>query len=461
MAQRRALVITGNAGQVAGEITGADTLLAGSLLLNVGAAIDSTPAANEWILALGAETGPHLAFDGSKIAAKANATTWGDLTLQPYGGAVITGGNFNAGARIKIGTVGTYEAGVIYSDANWGMLFRALQVSPAIADFVWIDAAATERMRLDVSGNLGLGVAPTSRLHVFGTNPVLQIQRASGGDTIEGIRFLDQVGGSGYFIGIETLIENALVLRAGSNSTNERFRLTQDGQAQLYAGVLREEPERGSSEIEDFDGGGSFLETRFGGLVVTTTNGAQIGGAADAAAEGVIAVQINAAAGSTCGLNFRRNIYFGNGARTLKTRVRIPTLSNATDRFWVRTGFTDAAGLIDGNDGAYFRYKDDVNSGNWVCVCRANNVETATNTSTPPLANTWQIFEIVVNSLGTSVDFYINGTAVATITTNIPTGTARGTNIAPIAIIRTAGSTNARTAECDYAQYVYTRSSNR
>lgn len=66
-------------------------------------------------------------------------------------------GNIICSQSVTIGTGGLYQAGSIYSDSSWGMLFRAKQASPASADFRWANSADTERMRIDTSGNLLVG----------------------------------------------------------------------------------------------------------------------------------------------------------------------------------------------------------------------------------------------------------------------------------------------------------------
>lgn len=68
-------------------------------------------------------------------------------------------GSILANDSVTIGDGGEYVAGSIYSDANWGMIFRAKQASPAVADFRWANSADTERMRLDANGNLGIGMS--------------------------------------------------------------------------------------------------------------------------------------------------------------------------------------------------------------------------------------------------------------------------------------------------------------
>ena len=48
---------------------------------------------------------------------------------------------------VTIGSDGTYVAGSIFSNASWGMIFRAKQASPSQAIFRWADAADTELFR--------------------------------------------------------------------------------------------------------------------------------------------------------------------------------------------------------------------------------------------------------------------------------------------------------------------------
>ncbi len=119
---------------------------------------------------------------------------------------------------------------------------------------------------------------------------------------------------------------------------------------------------------------------------------------------------------------------FNNGtAYEFEARITNGALSTAADEYNLALGFGDAfATSGQPVDGAYFIYRRDADGDFWVCCTRSNSTETKTVTATAPAGySAMTIFRIEVNSIGTSVVFKINGTTVATHTTNIPTGSSR------------------------------------
>lgn len=90
------------------------------------------------------------------------ATTAGALNASNS----YTVANLTVSGSVVIGSSGTYSAGSIYSDPNWGMLFRAKQASPTLGEFGWADAGGTELFRYaggaltaSISGNAATATA--------------------------------------------------------------------------------------------------------------------------------------------------------------------------------------------------------------------------------------------------------------------------------------------------------------
>ena len=143
-----------------------------------------------------------------------------------------------------------------------------------------------------------------------------------------------------------------------------------------------------------------------------------------------VSLGANVASGSAIH-NGLSTMLLGNSAPAhFKARVRQRVLSEGVNARWVqRMGFSDGNSSLSGEptDGVYFRYSDTLAAGNWQAVCRNNGVETGSvvDTGVAVAIDTTYILDIVVNAAGTSAEFRINGTLVATITTNIPTGAGR------------------------------------
>lgn len=128
-------------------------------------------------------------------------------------------------------------------------------------------------------------------------------------------------------------------------------------------------------------------------------------------------------------------------------RVAIEELSTSTDRFIVWCGFIDYTAAGEPIDGVYFRYSDDVNGGQWQCICRESNVETVVNTTVAAITNYVRL-RIVVNETATQAQFYIADALVATINTNLPSTAGNLTGIG--AKIQKSVGTTLRNLSIDY-----------
>lgn len=63
--------------------------------------------------------------------------------------------NIQVAGSFIVGSGGTWTNGSLYSDSNWGMLQRARQASPAIAQFAWYESSgSTQLLAIDTSYNL-------------------------------------------------------------------------------------------------------------------------------------------------------------------------------------------------------------------------------------------------------------------------------------------------------------------
>ena len=80
---------------------------------------------------------------GSSAPSSGAFTTLSSTSNATLAAAVINGG-------------GSYIAGSIYTDSNWGMLFRAKQASPAAGEFRWANSVDAELMRISTTGTLEL-----------------------------------------------------------------------------------------------------------------------------------------------------------------------------------------------------------------------------------------------------------------------------------------------------------------
>lgn len=141
----------------------------------------------------------------------------------------------------------------------------------------------------------------------------------------------------------------------------------------------------------------------------------------------------------------------GSGKMRFLSLVRITTLSDGTQTFTFNAGLGNAMGSTTQSDGITFRYGHSINGGKWQLVTDAASSENTADSGVTVVAGSWYLLEFEVNAAGTSVEFFINGTSVGTISATIPTATMR---IIAGNIVKSAGST-ARTFDADAYRAVF------
>jgi len=151
-------------------------------------------------------------------------------------------------------------------------------------------------------------------------------------------------------------------------------------------------------------------------------------------------------------LLFPDQFYFGIAETAVEFRFQIPVLAVGTD-YVLYLGFLDNYNnSSDITDGAYLLY-DGPASANWITKTANNSTRTATTSSTA-VTTSWMKAKILVNAAGTLVTYYINGTSIGTVSTNIPTSSARTCGLG-MKIQKVAGTGN-RAVLVDYASLTIT-----
>jgi hypothetical protein len=236
------------------------------------------------------------------------------------------------------------------------------------------------------------------------------------------------------------LAQDAKLMTAGTA-------LKQDGEPMVIGGMGEQFMQ------EDFLAGATAGNT--GISPVTANNGTVTVTTADADAPGIIRLTTvtssNAQAAVRLGVS---TLLLGGGVLTYSWRVRVSALSITADEYSLRAGLGDST-TGEPTDGVYFCY-DHLTDGDFWSIKTASNTSvtkkvmdgTSGNPTQAVLANTWYRLTATVNAAASSVSYWINGTLMGTITTNIPSGAGRQT--APFfAVVRSAGSTSL-THDADY-----------
>ncbi len=241
---------------------------------------------------------------------------------------------------------------------------------------------------------------------------------------------------------------------AGAITGAEILPLMQDGVCRQSAliDLLFRQPGQTFEAFDDFNGNSSVnFPSNLSGTGAAISSSAIEG---EPNHPGIMQLTTGTDTTGRCGLfGSGSAIRLGGGAYEAHAMLRVPVLSNATDRFYVYGCATDALS-VESTDGVYFRYLDSVNGGKWECVTRNSSTETAVDSGIAVAAATWYGLKVAVNAAGTSAGFWISVagaayTLVATITTNIPTAAGRGITACSTQIRKALGTT-ARTLDVDY-----------
>lgn len=146
------------------------------------------------------------------------------------------------------------------------------------------------------------------------------------------------------------------------------------------------------------------------------------------------------------GLGIVDNFFTGAGKIIIGTRVKIPTLSDATENFTVAFGL-NATGNA---NRVMFTYNHGTNSGAWTCTTIVASVPDTASSGITVVANTVYALEFVIDAAASSVEFFINGASVDT-NANVPTAGMK----LEWHMVKSAGSTS-RTFDINKG-YIYQR----
>ena len=194
---------------------------------------------------------------------------------------VFTNTQLRGRGSFTIGSVGVYEAGCIYSDTNWGMLFRAKQ-SPNLAQFAWYSHDGNELMRLNPSGNLGVGTGstnPVQKLTVSGGTATTTLMVGTTLNPFNAVQYLySSTADYTNSLMIETTWPS--VYLKGTTYTNRDWVIINGGSgAGIGQGNFGFYDATRGSYVASFDGSGSFCVGNANGnilpkmLVVDSGNG--------------------------------------------------------------------------------------------------------------------------------------------------------------------------------------------
>lgn len=259
------------------------------------------------------------------------------------------------------------------------------------------------------------------------------------------------VGGGGGSVATDSIFTTNGDLPVGTgSSTAARLAIGPVGSTLISDGTTAEwfHPRTHFTIYEDFIGSENAGDYAKYGWNRYVSGGQVAFSPSEAGRPGILSPETGTTSTGYANLLFRPQTQFllGGGRIVAEWSVKLPTLSDGSNTYTVYMGFEDSSASAP-VDGAHFEYTHSVNSGAWQVKTTSNSTATTTSTASTVDAS-WHRYAVEINAAASSVTFYIDGTSVATHTTNIPTGTGRETSFGFL-IVKSAGTTT-RYINVDY-----------
>ena len=136
-------------------------------------------------------------------------------------------------------------------------------------------------------------------------------------------------------------------------------------------------------------------------------------------------------------------ILLGGATVTWASAAYLSAAPNGTDDYVVRIGLNDSYSTT--VNGCYFTVDRTKSATNWYAITANASTLTSTDTGVAYTATTWTNLRIVIDSAAASAKFYINGSLVATNSTNLPT-----VGIGPMCYVVSVASAATKTVRLDW-----------
>lgn len=190
----------------------------------------------------------------------------------------------------------------------------------------------------------------------------------------------------------------------------------------------------------------------------TTANAGSAIASGAAGRPGLVALNTNTNANGAVAVVTALAYPFGAGSITWEGEVSLSALADGTNTFVAHVGLFDSTGTASTTDAFFFRHST-ANSGNWsILVLSGGSVTSNIDTGIPVVPSTYYRLKIVISAAATQIDFYINGSLIASVTTGLPTRSIM--YAAGCRIVKSVGTSN-RQMRIDWARLFYVFTSNR